>query len=210
MENNKQLLTEVRKAYRLLFDYQSKLLALVNYIGGKFGYNYNGGYPKFSNNQPRQGSGNLKLWAWDWLNLYFHEFSFGKKDLDNGDSLYFSVFVLNDDGYFLANKKEEKSISELNINDFERPEFSHSKLIFVVGYNYWAEKTSFVKDNWCNTQFTTEEKGVHKEENGTMFFKSYPLENFFEESDVALQLNDFVRECHAVGIPFNQVEMKVG
>lgn len=203
------ILVEVRKAYRLLFDYQTKLLALVKYIGGKYGYNYNGGYPKFSNNQPRQGSGNLDLWAWDWLNLYFHEFNFGSKKVEDKTKIYFSVFILNDDGYFQACQNEQRNIGRVNPSKFERPESSNSKLIFVVGLNCWTGKAYFADINWCNQRLTLEEKGIHEEENGKMFYKSYPLENFFEENHVLLQLADFEKECKANGIPFNQVKMKI-
>lgn len=209
MENNKQLLTEVRKAYRLLFDYQSKLLALVNYIGGKFGYNYAGGYPKFSNNQPRQGSGYLDNWAWDWLNLYFHEFRFRTDEKTN---ISFSIFLLNDDGFFQSCKEVENINykEKTNLDYFKKPELSTSRLIFVVSHNSYISDFAIAERNWNTLQFTLEKKGFYTNEKGKLYFKSYPLENFFEESDVALQLNDFVRECHAVGIPFNQVEMKVG
>ena len=203
------ILTEVRKAYRLLFDYQTKLLALVKYIGGKYGYNYNGGYPKFSNNQPRQGSGSLDAWAWDWLNLYFHEFNFGSKKIDNNTKIYFSVFILNDDGYFQACQKEQRNVGRVNPNKFEKPESSNSKLIFVVGLNCWTRKAYFADINWCNQRFTIEEKGIHEDENGKMFYKTYPLENFFEENNAIVQLSDFEIECHAIGIPFKQIKMEI-
>ena len=203
------ILTEVRKAYRLLFDYQTKLLALVKYIGGKYGYNYNGGYPKFSNNQPRQGSGNLDNWAWDWLNLYFHEFHFGSKKIDDNTKIYFSVFILNDDGYFLACQKEQQDIGRKNLSKFEKTENSNSKLIFVVGLNCWTNKAYFVEKKWCNSSFTLEEKGIHEDENGKMFYKTYPLENFFEENNAIVQLADFERECQAIGIPFKQIKMEI-
>ena len=203
------ILTEVRKAYRLLFDYQTKLLALVKYIGGKYGYNYNGGYPKFSNNQPRQGRGNLDDWAWDWLNLYFHEFHFGSKKIDVNTKMYFSLFILNDDGYFLACQKEQQNVGRVNPNKFEKPESSNSKLIFVVGLNCWTGKAYFADINWCNQRFTIEEKGIHEDENGKMFYKTYPLENFFEENNAIVQLADFERECQAIGIPFKQIKMEI-
>ena len=207
--DNKNLLIEIRKSYRLLFDYQSKLLALVKYISGKYGYNYNGGYPKFSNNQPRQGSGNLDNWAWDWLNLYFHEFNFGTKKNKTGDALTFALFILNDDGYFLSCQNEQRNVGRVNPDKFEKTERSHSKLIFVVGFNCWSGKAYFAENNWCNQRITLEEKGLHEEETGKMFYKSYPLENFFDENDVLQQLSDFESECQDIGIPFYQVKMKI-
>lgn len=203
------ILVEVRKAYRLLFDYQTKLLALVKYIGGKYGYSYNGGLPKFSKNQARLGGGKLDDWAWDWLNLYFHEFHFGNKKIDDNTKIYFSVFILNDDGYFQSCQKEQQDIGRKNLSKFEKPENSNSKLIFVVGLNCWTNKAYFVEKNWCNSSFTLEEKGIHEDESGKMFFKSYPLENFFEENNVLQQLADFENECKKLEIPFHQIQLKV-
>ena len=50
MQNNnlEQSLVEVRKSYRILFDYQSRILDLISYISGKTEFNYAGGYSKFS------------------------------------------------------------------------------------------------------------------------------------------------------------------
>ena len=83
-------------------------------------------------------------------------------------------------------------------------------MLFVVGLNCWSGKAYFAENNWCNQRLALEEKGFHEEENGKMFYKSYPLENFFEENDVLKQLADFERECLALGIPFNQIKMKIG
>lgn len=208
--NNTDILVEVRKAYRLLFDYQAKLLGLVKYIGGNFGYTYKGGLPKFSANQPRLGHGSLDNWAWDWLNLYFHEFYFGDKIDAAGNKLTFSVFILADDGYFQTLENNEADFKRLNVDKFEKVEFSKSKLILVVGHNCWTVNAFFCENNWCNKHFTLEEKGLHKDEAGKMFFKSYALENFFEEHDAKKQLEDFEKECNLLGIPFNQIEVKVG
>lgn len=85
MKNNEldKSLVEVRKAYRILFDYQTRILDLVKYIGQKTQFSYSGGYSKFSNSGPNNGRGSLDLWAWDWLNFYFYEFNFGSLDIKN-------------------------------------------------------------------------------------------------------------------------------
>lgn len=209
-QDNNDLLLQIRKAYRLLFDYQTKLLGLVKYIGGRFGYNYEGGYPKFSGNGPREGKGNLERWSWDWLNLYFHEFHFSAKVNANGDKLSFAVFILIDDGYFQAFPECKDNSDRIKVEQFEKAELSQSKLILVVGYNCWCRSAYFAENNWNNKHFTLEEKGLHEDEIGKMFFKSYSVQSFFEEGDVKLQLNDFEKECHLLDIPFSQIEMKIG
>jgi len=71
-----QALLDVRKAYRLLHDYQRAALDAVKYIGSQLGFTYNGGSPRFSSCAPRPGKGQLNLWAWDWLNIVCHDFDF--------------------------------------------------------------------------------------------------------------------------------------
>ena len=59
----------------------------------------------------------------------------------------FSLFILNDDGYFLASQKEQQNVGRVNPNKFEKPENSNSKLIFVVGLNCWTGKAYFADIN---------------------------------------------------------------
>ncbi|MDC7218749.1 MAG: hypothetical protein PQJ59_02350 [Spirochaetales bacterium] len=65
-ELNKALL-EVRKAYRIIYEYQKRVLDLVKYISKSLGYQYAGGWSKFSSPSPKNGKGSLDNWAWDWL-----------------------------------------------------------------------------------------------------------------------------------------------
>ena len=96
-QNIKDTLQEARKAYRFLYDYQKRILDLVSYIGGKYGFRYRGGYSKFSNSSPRDGKGNLGNWAWDWLNLYFYEFNFEpKRQVKTPFILQFSYLMIQD------------------------------------------------------------------------------------------------------------------
>ena len=64
----------------------------------------------------------------------------------------------------------------------------------MVGLNCWTGKAYFSDINWCNQRFTIEEKGIHEDENGKMFYKTYPLENFFEENNAIVQLSDTIPE----------------
>jgi len=69
-------LLEVRKSYRLIYDFQSKILDLISFIGGSYMKTYNGGWCKFSEPTPRDKYGHskesLNQWAWDWLSMYYY------------------------------------------------------------------------------------------------------------------------------------------
>ncbi len=135
MQNNiSQTLLEVRKAYRFLYSYQKRILDLISFIGGKFGFKYNGGYPKFSSPAPRNGKGYLNLWSWDWLNLYYYEFHF-ENFIIQEDQIYFSIFLLNDTGYFES--RQDNNIAKTSVGKFKLVEDSKSELIFVIGKNMW-------------------------------------------------------------------------
>lgn len=199
MHELSESLKEVRKAYRLIFDFQSRILDLMSFIKGKLDFEYEGGYVKYSNQSPRNGSGGLKLWSWDWLNLYFYEFHF-KSKIVNSDKINFSIFLLCDSGYFES--KKDNSLSKLNVEKYKNSDESVTKLIFVAAKNTWRH---FAEENWNNTFFTLSDSGQKKEENGIMIFKSYNLEMFGDEISATSVLKDFVLYANSHDIPFEIV-----
>lgn len=201
-ENLENSLLEVRKAYRLLYDYQKRILDLVSFIGGSFNREYSGGYPKFSGPGPNNGRGKLSLWAWDWLNMYYYEFLFIPKKTKSG-SQHFAIFLVNDTGYYQIKKDSE--ISKTKISAFENVEYSQSKLIFVVGENLWEP---FGK-NWSSPAFILEEKGMKGEEGNMMIFKGYPLSKFGDQSTAVDQLRDFERYCNEFSVIFKYQERTI-
>lgn len=201
-----EILLEVRKSYRLLFEYQKRILDLVDYIGKSYNLKYDGGYSKFSNTSPRNGGGSLDSWAWDWLNMYYYEFHFKNKDIlndKNKDTIYFSLFILNDDGYFQA--KNEQNIERTSVSKFVDVEKSRSKLIFVVGKNYWD---SWGK-NWDDLNFILKDHDVkRKSENEYMIFKSFSLECFENEDHAKKSILEFEKLCQEYNIKIN-IEPKI-
>jgi hypothetical protein len=201
--NTKELLTEVRKSYRLLYDYQKRILDLVDFIGKKYGLIYDGGYPKFSHVAPRNGRGNLNLWAWDWLNMYYYEFHFSNKKSRN-DTIFFSIFLLNDNGFFKSH--HDNKINKTSVSKFSGIEDSESELIFVVGKNLWDGWGV----NWDEPGFILEKFGEkRKDVNKFMVFKHYSLEQFEDENKALKCLKDFESICHNNEIDFKIVETKI-
>jgi hypothetical protein len=198
-QNANNTLQEVRKAYRLLFDYQTRVLDLIGFIGSSFNYDYNGGYSKFSNGSPNNGKGKLSLWAWDWLSMYFYEFNFITKK----DNMAFAVFLVNDTGYFQKNK--ESKIAKTTVSAFDAVENSKTKLIFVVGKNTWDGWGK----NWDNENFILEEAGHKILDDKVMLFKSYLLDDFFDEEKAIEKLKDFENYCKSYGVNFKYKEKTV-
>jgi hypothetical protein len=184
-------LLEVRKAYRLLYDYQARILDLMTFIGQSYNIPFQKGYPKFST----RGQNRLDNWAWDWLYMYYYSFHFS-----NNTGIEMSVFLLNDSGFYEAYFKDS-TISALDVDKFKAVENSKSKLIFVAAFEKWDW---FDKVHFESEKFITENKGVLPESN--MVWKSYDIEDFFTEESSLTQLKDFEKHCEANNIPLKLKE----
>lgn len=202
MENSmEKSLIEVRKAYRLLFDYQSRILDLMSFIEGKIDFNFNGGWPTFTNTTPRAGGGSLDKWAWDWLNMYYYQFYFGEKKIEE-KVIRFSIAHMADSGFF---ENHNQHTDKINLKKYKNVEESSSKLIFVIGSDMWNWG-----DNWNDEVFTTEPQGDKKDENGgQLIFKSYGLEKFASEESAIATLKDFEKHVKLFNIPFTIKERKI-
>ncbi|REC42580.1 hypothetical protein [Chryseobacterium sp. 5_R23647] len=189
MSEIKNTLLDVRKSYRLLHDYQRSILDLVSFIGGKLSFDYQGGYVKFGSESPRNGKGSLKKWAWDWLNLYYYEFHFNDKIVNN-NNLAFSIIHMPDSGYFEA--KKNNTVHTTDTESFLDVEYSESYLIFICGFNAWG---LLGEDNWKNVFLTTNESGRKEDNKGFMIFKRYKIEDLVDEISTRNILQDFQHFC---------------
>lgn len=148
-----QALLDVRKAYRILHDYQQMVLDAIKYIGNQLGLKYYGGLPQFSNASPGRDKGHLGLSPWDWLNMVFYEFYFRPEDEPIDKSLRFSILLISDSGYFDA----EADILDKKATDlYHSPERSSTKIAFILSgpeYNGFeftnnkAEMRTFIQEN---------------------------------------------------------------
>lgn len=187
MSNNPLL--EVRKAYRLLFDYQSRILDLMKFIGQTYDIPFVKGHPKFSG----RGSNKLHNWSWDWLYMYYYAFHFNNTSIKD-KKIYLSVYLLNDSGFFEANydnaESNDKKVGHLEVDQFKNVEDSKTKLIFVAGqneWNWWEEVKHYSKE------FILNKEG--QANNSNMVWKGYDLDLFFTEEDTLTQLKDFSKYC---------------
>jgi hypothetical protein len=165
-------LVDVRKAYRLIYLYQRRVMDIVQYIGDTLSFRYAGGWSWFSNNTPKGGKGALGNWAWDWLNMYFYEFNFSERKI-NDNLLMFSIFLQSDTGYYDSNNEKP-----LFIESFHPAEESSTKLIFLVGKNCWHKDYS---DDFEDTSqlFKKDAKDLIRNSNkGVLLAKVFPLSDF--------------------------------
>jgi hypothetical protein len=189
MENNLPL--EVRKAYRLLFDYQRRILDLMKFIGETCDLTYTKGNPLFSSK-----SGNkLTNWSWDWIYMYCYDFRFEGKD--DKKPIQFSVILKNDSGYYEANLKSK--IRPLDIEQFKPVEESKTELILVAGN--LDIPFDVLKESTKANEGISEDKSI--------VFKNYALEKFFNEDDALKQLQDFSTYCKSNNIALSIAEKTI-
>lgn len=202
-DNIANTLIEVRKAYRFLYEYQKRILDLINFIGNHYKLNYRGGYPKHSNPAPNNGRGRLDNWAWDWLNMYYYEFNFKHREID-GNNFYFAIFLVNDTGFYKANPSKDRAhIKKIDISTYAKIEDSETKLIFVAGKNKWGAWGYL----WDEDSFLLESQGeIVESENEYTFFKSYNLERFVNEESTMECINDFRKHAKNKGYLLSDVD----
>jgi hypothetical protein len=192
MSDLKNSLIEVRKAYRLLYDYQSKILNLVQFIGLEFGLSYSGGISRYCNPTPRNGKGTLDSWAWDWLNMYHYEFTFYNIDKQQ----YFSVVLVSDTGFFEGNYEMKSPKNKLVLENYKNVEQSKTKLVFIAGFNIMSTHEFYDNDIWKKEEYIKKEKAIEPvSKTGKIFYKSYNLEEFANNEKALEVLENFSKYC---------------
>jgi len=183
-EKLSEVFFNVRKAYRLLFEYQSKILSLAKFIGDYFSYSYSGGWPLLSNACPTKGKGRLENWAWDWLNMYAYAFHFGSKQIQE-ENVIFEIRIYSDTGFY-----DSQTEDPLKIEAFTRENKSKTKIVLIASNLNWDPDKLLE-----NFNSKTNEYSIRNEE-FNMCAKSYDLEEFLSEETTINALKDFSEYCN--------------
>ena len=102
-EDTKQLLENVRAAYRFLYQYQRRIMDLIAYIGTRYGFTIDYGRPietSFASKSTNPMGGNR---AWDYLSAYNHLYVFNQEALKTGERFHLCVSVYTDTGFYDSN-----------------------------------------------------------------------------------------------------------
>ncbi len=188
------VLVDVRKAYRLLYLYQRRVMDLVQFIGDSLAFRYSGGYPMFSKNTPKEGKGNLDDWAWDWINMYFYEFRFLPREFKDS-KIHFSVFIQSDTGYY-----DKSSEEPLEVDSFAGVDIASTRLIFIVGANISQNNYDDVKSESNPLYKSDSVDYIFKEHPQVLVAKSYPLSEFISAESTLKSLESWIEFCRGNGI----------
>lgn len=207
-----EVFADVRRAFRLLSRYQSRVLDVVDYIREQAGFAVTYGrkdwysYEIRQNKQTEDNYAHLTvfkdMWGLDFLYNHFFEYYFGdnSKQLKPMGKRYkanMSVFQVSDDGYF-ASKTKGKSMT--NVGSFASPEESHSYLVFYVAL--FRNKKEYLwlnaenQDGWKDflTRFLESEKLESIKrigEGGFNILKKYPMQQFANQRSTDEAIKDF-------------------
>ena len=219
-EDLSKALLDVRRAHRILYAYQRRMLDLVTFIGQQLTKNSElavNGFKHFS--YPVPGSWNNisplhKMWAWDYLYSYLFEYYLGEKETDNGGAYALSLIQYSDTGYFDQEEKEEGT--RLELEKFKPEEESSSKLLFFLEYKRkdskweWGNGTSLEKivlDKKVGSK--KHEKEVRNIEGVTQILYPVSLEEFINIETTLEVLREFRSYCQEQDIHvFNNLTLE--
>ena len=209
-ENLSNALLDVRRAHRILYAYQRRMLDLVHFIQSKLDMPKFRGFKHFSNPIYGRSKGHSRLniwhnmWAWDYLYSYLFEYYLGKKETgDKRHDYKLSLIQYSDTGYFDQDGQKRGRISE-----FGSEEESSSKLLFFLEYkskdSEWEWKDGsymegIVLDKKVGSKKHTKEVR-YTSTGGKQILYSFPLERFINMEATLEVLREFRSYCQEKGI----------
>ena len=127
-----ETLVDVRRAFRLLHDYQRCSLDLVRYISTQLGFLESNGVPVFTDRPPSRDKIDLGASAWNWLNMFFYDFYFDRAE----ENLRLSIWLISDTGFYTSSHSAPR---DTDVRTFAPAEQSGTKLGFLL-YRSWPER----------------------------------------------------------------------
>ncbi len=198
-----KVLCDVRKAHRLIFEYQMRMLSLVNFIRHKLDFNTMCGVKHFSNPIATKRDGfqriHENMWAWDFIYSYIYEFYIGEK-LEDNSNLQLSIIQYSDTGYF-DNENNDRCATD----NFSTEEDAISKIMFAfeiippkckpIWNNTYDLQEYIMNKEYASKRHTHTilyPKGKGK---NILVFYSMPLSRFINEKSSTEALKEFVEFC---------------
>lgn len=209
MESNQikdfeEALNEVRKAHRLIYSFQERMLSLIKFIQNKLNLQNNGYYGNkhFGNFIPlnRRKNGlqiNLDDQAWNYIYPYVFEYYIGDLDMKDNSYIELSIIQYADTGFFDSTAKHTTDLDQ-----FAPTEKSGSKLLFFMEYvpprckGLWEtyDYTNFYimnKAYGCK-EFKNEILLPKGEKKNKLLLYAFPLSRFINEKSTLEALQEYL------------------
>lgn len=206
IEEFEKALVDVRKAHRLIFKYQEKMLDLMNYIKSRLDFPEFIGKKHFSNSIGAKRSGNgmqriwHNMWAWDFIYPYIYEYYLGDIRLEKYDC-NLSLIQYSDTGFFDQSNEE---VSRVDVEKFTEEEKSISKILFILeavpkNHKTWKwDKDDFILNKLYAS--SSHQSDILENNNTKLVLYSFPLNRFIDEVSTNEALQEFCAHCKDNGI----------
>jgi len=205
-DNFNQAMCDVRKAHRLIYAYQRKVLDLTYFIKSKLGFPEYSGNRLFCNPiaKKRDSYASLNIfrdmWAWDFLYSYVFEYYFGEKSPKNC-KIVMSIIQVSDTGFY------DTDDSPTELTTFASEDTSMSKLIFVVEKKDKKKQSDWNKD-WIGKEVYYNHKRMSanhtrdclNHDGNIQIIYSFPFDRFLNEETTIAALEEFVKYSNDNGI----------
>ena len=188
-EKEKELeatLCEVRKAHRLIYEYQRRMQDLTWYIKNKLEFSTYQGYKKFS---APIGDGrriSVENWSWDWIYSYVYEYHLG---YNNNGNVRGSLIQVSDTGFY-----DNENAKATNLATYKKPEESRSLLIF---YLLFSNDKQLLESEWRPLERLPQirETVATRPSNCYEIIAPIPLRNFLNEESTLNTLKNLIDYC---------------
>lgn len=198
MKQFNDAMNDVRKAHRLIYSYQQRMLDLIYFIKSKLDFPLFWAEKRFSNDIYKKRNGYLLLpdnmWAWDFLYSYMFEYYLGEINLDNEGICALSVIQYSDTGFF-----ENEDNSRMDINSFAEEEESGSKLLFILEIKPKRKNWIWnINELVMDKQYASlkHECTIIKSDKGNIqVLYSFSLNRFLNEKTSLAALKEFIDYC---------------
>lgn len=193
-EQLKSAFCEVRKAHRLIYEYQQRMKDLCWFIRVKLGFNENWGYKRFSevtNNDKKIEQNKL---SWDWIYTYVYEYFIGYQKVGEEKILGLSIIQVSDTGCYKDGKRN------FNLSNFPSAEESDSRLMFYLTIKpNDAQDMDWRADEIIEQNILKDSPQMFVPKNRSELVKitySVPLYKFSDEESTVQILQSFVKFCN--------------
>lgn len=182
---------DVRKAYRLLYFYQRRIMDTAGFIASILSQHIQSGYALHSSNAPKNGSNlNIDRWAWDWLNMYSYEFYLGSNTKD-GVKYEMAIAVQADSGFDDA----DEGVTGIDVEKFPPVETCVTKIYLYIGKNTW--KPDEFEFTWYKD---ADDEYIYNEDGKLFIGKRFDLSDFSDEAKIREKVNQFKEFVKSKGI----------
>ena len=202
VESLKELLIDVRKAHRLVYSFQERMLSLVNFIRAHLDFHELLGVKHYSNTMDKVTGAEkhrmpVDMWAWDFIYSYVFEYFIGSMNMDDGSTIQLSIVQYADTGFFDSETEDRRDISH-----FAAPKDSASKIMFVMEHTPkgkkqiwkdWADLRPYIMNKeYASSKHQSSELFPNGQGKTRLLLYSMPLERFVDERSSIESLKEYL------------------